>query len=264
MRFWSLTRTTPAQPAASRDANLETIQFEGVTVKVIRRAGVKNIILRARSPDVFHLTCPPRLAKREISAFIESRKHWIHTQNEKFQALRSWTDRQGLPGEKYWFLGQVLTLKEGLTFQKKPLIEIQGELLWHHWPEVLFAKREDTVLRTQALQNIQKHLRRQAETILSERTHFYAQKMEVKFKRLRFRFQRSRWGSCSSTGTISLNLKLIGAPMEVIDSVIVHELSHLTHLNHSKHFWSLVAQFAPHHEQADAWLARHQFELLGS
>ena len=83
--------------------------------------------------------------------------------------------------------------------------------------------------------------------ILLERIHFWAELTGLRPRAVSFRSQRSRWGSCSSQGRIVLNLKLIVFEPQGIDYVIVHELCHLAHLNHSKNFWTLVSKYIPNH-----------------
>src|SRR5205085_212850 len=78
--------------------------------------------------------------------------------------------------------------------------------------------------------------------------------------RVRIADQRSRWGSCSTSGTLSFSWRLVVAPSEVLDYVAVHELCHLRQPNHSRAFWSLVAEADPEWHAADAWLRRHGAE----
>jgi predicted metal-dependent hydrolase len=75
------------------------------------------------------------------------------------------------------------------------------------------------------------------------------------------RNQRSRWGSCSRRGTISLNWRLIQTPVSVRDYVILHELAHLKEMNHSKRFWREVARLCPDYKEAENWLKRHSGEF---
>lgn len=79
--------------------------------------------------------------------------------------------------------------------------------------------------------------------------------------RISVREQKTRWGSCSSKGTLSFNWKLMLAPPAILDYVIVHELCHLAHMNHSERFWSCVATILPDYKERRKWLKEHGNEL---
>jgi hypothetical protein len=79
---------------------------------------------------------------------------------------------------------------------------------------------------------------------------------------LRIRDQRSRWGSCGVGGVLNINWRLILAPPAVLDYVVLHELCHLRHRNHSRCFWSLVAQQMPDYDRHRSWLREHGTELM--
>ena len=81
------------------------------------------------------------------------------------------------------------------------------------------------------------------------------------YTRITIRDQKTRWGSCSSTGTLSFNYRLMFAPPRVLDYVVVHELCHLTQMNHSRAFWDLVASVLPDYRVYRSWLKEHGQEL---
>ena len=81
------------------------------------------------------------------------------------------------------------------------------------------------------------------------------------WRRIRIADQRSRWGSCSTSGTLSFSWRLVVAPAEVLDYVVIHELCHLRQPNHSRAFWRMVDEADPNRRAAESWLRRHGAEL---
>jgi hypothetical protein len=98
--------------------------------------------------------------------------------------------------------------------------------------------------------------------LVRERMDYFAALMGLKFKKLSIRNTVSRWGSCTATGNISISRRLILAPPEILDYVIVHELAHLTHHNHSHAFWSMVESYCPNAKQKRKWLRSNGNKLV--
>jgi len=105
--------------------------------------------------------------------------------------------------------------------------------------------------------SIQKHLHRLAARDLPLRVMELAVWHGIKVSRVTVRDQKSRWGSCSRRGTISLNWRLIQAPPSVRDYIILHELAHRRQMNHSDEFWREVERLCPDYQQAERWLKQH-------
>ncbi len=100
-------------------------------------------------------------------------------------------------------------------------------------------------------------LRRQATEQLIPRLHELAAQHGLTVGRVSIRNQRSRWGSCSRNGAISLNYRLVLMPSQVADYVLIHELMHLQQQNHAPRFWRLVERACPDFRESERWLKRH-------
>ncbi len=101
----------------------------------------------------------------------------------------------------------------------------------------------------------------QAEQILKQRLSAISDETTLIPNKVNIRLYRSRWGSCNNRGEVSFNYLLMMTPLFVIDYVIVHELCHLVHLNHSQNFWQLVATHQPQYKRAMQWLKNNQSKL---
>lgn len=97
-------------------------------------------------------------------------------------------------------------------------------------------------------------LSEKAKQIIPERVRFYAPKIGVTYNRITIRCQRTRWGSCSSKGNLNFNCLLALFPIEIIDSVVVHELCHRKHMNHSPQFYAEIDKVFPDYKRYHKWL----------
>ncbi|MDC9727565.1 MAG: SprT family zinc-dependent metalloprotease [Candidatus Thioglobus sp.] len=93
------------------------------------------------------------------------------------------------------------------------------------------------------------------------RLAYYAKTHKLNYQQVRLKSQKTLWGSCSGVNNINLNYLLIQAPISVIDYVIVHELAHIKHKNHSKDFWGFVAQMLPNYKASKRWLQDNGHQL---
>jgi predicted metal-dependent hydrolase len=108
---------------------------------------------------------------------------------------------------------------------------------------------------------IRDYLTREARADLQDAVQSYAQVLGVRVKRLSIRDQSSRWGSCTSAGSLSFSWRLILAPPFVLDYLAAHEVAHLVEMNHSERFWRVVAKACGHVERAKSWLDTHGNDL---
>lgn len=135
------------------------------------------------------------------------------------------------------------------------------------WIEKNLAKIDE---RHKALDEVQpftqeeiKALAKKAKVIIPERVKYYAPKIGVTYNRIAIRCQRTRWGSCSSKGNLNFNCLLALFPLEVIDSVVVHELCHRKHMNHSPQFYAEIEKVFPEYKKWHKWLSDNGGVYMG-
>ncbi len=104
----------------------------------------------------------------------------------------------------------------------------------------------------------EKKLKDLARDAFIERACLYAGKMGVTFEKIKLSSAKTRWGSCSPKNNLNFNWRLIQAPTEILDYVVIHELAHLLERNHSPRFWAQVARYCPHYKTARRWLRENR------
>lgn len=97
-----------------------------------------------------------------------------------------------------------------------------------------------------------------------ERAAHWAPRIGVRYTRITIRDQRSVWGSCTKAGRLSFNWRVVMAPPETLDYLVIHELSHLREMNHSKRFWAIVSEHCPAWRGHRDWLREHSRRLKGA
>lgn len=201
------------------------------------------------SPTGEVIVVTPRFIPQwSIKQFVNAHTEWIQTQLEQqinSNAYNS-TDKLLLFGKQY-------KLSLNYTSELPAGVHIQGTQIYLNPTEPLL---KNSWLDSHTEQ-LNRFLKRTARTYIEPRTSQISQTMAIEYQQLRLKEQKSRWGSCSSDGNLNFNWRLVHCPPEVIDYVIVHELAHRKHMDHSSKFWNLVAQFNPDHRLHRGWLKRH-------
>jgi predicted metal-dependent hydrolase len=130
------------------------------------------------------------------------------------------------------------------------------------WLERQLANARTPQLGLDRLRLTEEQGRREARARISLLAQSEAAALGVTYSRLTLRDQRSRWGSCSSKGALSFNWRLVLAPHDVLDYVVVHEVCHLVELNHGPAFWRLLERRRPDYRESKQWLDDHGWEIL--
>ena len=137
---------------------------------------------------------------------------------------------------------------------------INGKKFWIYKQAVRV--RKDNEHRITYSDVEEKMLRDKARKVLTEKTDYYKELLFVDYEKIRIGDPKTRWGSCSSRGTISYSWRLILMPEDIQDYVVVHELCHLHEMNHSKLFWKWVENIIPDYQRRRRWLKSHGGEYM--
>ena len=160
-----------------------------------------------------------------------------------------------------------LQIKDGKVIVRAPMRLPKATI------DAFVVKHEDWIVkhlaRANAGQNVpkltkdeQKELAKQAKEVIPARVAHYAALLGVEYGKITIRTQKTRWGSCSSKGNLNFNCLLMLAPPEVLDSVVVHELCHRKHMNHSKDFYAEITRVMPDYKARHAWLRQNGRALM--
>jgi predicted metal-dependent hydrolase len=134
----------------------------------------------------------------------------------------------------------------------------------HELGEDTIRLSETKVEQTDIAAALREFYRNRARSFFEETVEEYAEKMEVSYKSITLRNQRTRWGSCSAKENLSFNWRLLMAPEGVAEYVVVHELAHLREKNHNKTFWRIVGEYMMDYKQKAAWLEENSTALIFS
>lgn len=212
-------------------------------VTLVRNRRARRYVLRLRPDGAARVTIPRGGSATEARRFAERNKEWLERQLQRMAARPS-RPKEWWIGTEILFRGEPVKLEAGVNGESGMI---------RFGSEVVKATNPAADLRP----TIERHLWRLAANELPPKVLEYAALHQLPVRRITVRNQRSRWGSCSRRGTISLNWRLIQTPAFVRDYLVVHEIMHLKEMNHSSRFWREVERACPDYEAAEQWLKRH-------
>lgn len=211
----------------------------------IVRSKRKTVSLEVTKNAEVVVRAPLRASDTFIQTFIQKHLDWIEKQKKEMSAKKVGA-KEFVDGEMFLFLGKQYRLSR--IYDKK----YQG---------VTLIKDEGVMCLGCAVSDPKKVFeewyKKRAHELIISRVHELAAGHGFVFNAIRITSAKTRWGSCSGKKNLSFSWRLMMAPAEVIDYVIVHELTHLRHMNHSKRFWVGVEKLCPRYKEYKKWLREH-------
>jgi predicted metal-dependent hydrolase len=210
----------------------------------------KTVSLHIKEDGRIVLYVPYHTPKGEIERFIKEKESWVIKKiTEKKRSFKE-TEKAFTPGEKFLYLGESYPLEVRETDGKElPLKLSFGKFILDkdHLEEArdLFAH----------------WYKREAKEKIEGRVHYFSNRLQLFPRGIKITGAKSRWGSCSRDNRLSFSWRMIMAPFQIIDYVLIHELVHIREKNHSKKFWTSVEAILPDYRKHRFWLKENGYRL---
>ncbi len=210
----------------------------------------RSIQLKIQSGQLW-VCAPAGCDLKFIQQLIQQKKHWIEKhleqQQQQQQTEAGWLEQRQIP-----FFEDKLQLK--IVQDSVNQFSLDGDCLW-----LQLSHRNKTQSQPKWIAKlVTDFYLQQAQLWFSQQVMFEQQRMSLQSRDVRVCNFKAKWGSCDSSGVLSFNWRLLMAPAWVARYVVVHELAHLVHMNHSKNFWALVGKFNSDAAKARLWLKQNQ------
>jgi len=202
--------------------------------------------------DGIEVVVPQRFPLRNVEPFVEEKRAWIERTLKRMRETEA-----ELPPARLADGGEVPYLGERLGL----VVRVERRRVREH-----VARRGDRLQvslppETRVRDALERWYRRRARIEVAPRLDAACARWGSSYTKLQIRAQRTRWASCSSTGAMSFNWRLLLAPPEILDYVVEHEVVHLDVLDHSQRFWILLAERVPEWREHERWLRNHGHAL---
>ena len=214
----------------------------------IIRTKRKSIALIVEPDGRLVVRAPMRISDADIKHLVKQKERWIREKQKQVKDKSAQSQpKVYMDGEEFLYLGKSYQLKIVADLNPALVLSRKFYLSRRALPkaEIVFTE----------------WYREQARAVVSERVNLYAARHGFTYRKIRITSARTRWGSCSSMGNLNFTWRLVMAPPEVVDYVVVHELAHLRVNNHSKEFWKQVERIMPDYKQRLKWLKKNGRKL---
>lgn len=213
----------------------------------------KTIKISVEAPDIITVTAPRGVPKQVVIESVRNKSPWILKRLYLIKNAPAKPTHQFTSGESFLYLGKEILLEviENKDV-KKAEVQLNDNKLTVYVSEI-----EQNIIRTA----IEKWYRKETLRKVIQRIKYYQQYFNTSPNSIRVKQQKRRWASCTYKDDILFNWRCIMAKEEALDYIVVHEMCHMVHKNHSKDFWKLVGQIMPDYKIRKAWLTENGIRM---
>lgn len=215
----------------------------------------KNITIQIKPNCEVTLISPPNVSKKILEDILLKKGDWILKKLDNYKELEHlYKEKEYIDDEKFMYLGKEYNLK---------VIKDEEEDIFIKDDKILVKVKEKD--KEYIKNKFKVWYKEESEKLVSERLIQLKKDSDIMAKlmpnKLKVKGQKKRWGTCTSKGYIYINSKISMAKKEAIDYILVHEFSHLVHMNHSKDFYNLVQKIMPNYKKEEKWLRENSYKL---
>ncbi|WP_280770076.1 M48 family metallopeptidase [Salipaludibacillus daqingensis] len=212
----------------------------------------KDILITVEWLNGVKVTAPRDTNEQQLQKLLHKKAPWILTKWKAFnEIIDKPAPKEFVSGEKFTYLGRNYRLK---VHKKEEINNVRLAFNRGKFISEVPAHFSEEEKNEEFSTAFKKWYNTQGEKKLNERLAIYTEKMNIVPEKVKLKEQKMRWGTCTPNGSLYLNWRIIMAPIPIVDYLLVHELAHLKHPNHSKEFWRLVRSIIPDYEQRKEWL----------
>lgn len=219
--------------------------MERIRIHKLIRSKRKTIALVIGSDATLTVRAPVHIPLNYIERLVNKKHLWIKRKISEIESRPKVRPKEFVNGEGFLYLGKVYRFKivdSGIIFLGKDLF----------FPKSMLSNPAQYLKDWYKIQAAQK---------IQERVTWHAKEIGVNYKSINITDAQKRWGSCSQNGSLNFSWRLIMAPVQVVDYVVVHELAHIREKGHSQKFWNLIRMILPGYQENKKWLSENEMLL---
>lgn len=211
----------------------------------IVRSDRKTLSVSVDSFGKVTVRAPKKYSDERIAAFLAEKESWIVKHKRRKEGASEKLPSDDLQGFRFTILGE------------------DTEIFLYEGSRIVYQKQDGALFlpKENARERLVKWLKENAKRIFLKACEERAKETGLRFSGLTVTSAKTRWGSCSFDNTLHFTFRLLYAPKEIVDYVVVHELAHTVHKNHGAAFWKLVGKWKPNYPTCRAWLKNHGYLL---
>ena len=214
----------------------------------------KTLSIEVESPSIITVIAPEGTPKDEIIDTVKKKSKWIVQKLYEIREVEyKKRDRQYINGESFVYMGRNYSLQ--IVIDEKNKVPV-AKLYQGKFRITTYTKDEEQLKIA-----LEKWYKSKAKEKIQERIDYYQRYFKIPPTKVKIKDQKKRWASCTKDQELLFNWKCIMAPAPALDYIVVHEMSHLLHMNHSDEFWKQVKKVLPDYEKRKEWLRNHGVKM---